>query len=420
MADSNEVTSQQGSENLQSMFAHYKKRKEVKKFVSKEEKLAKYFTPRRDKEYFRPLPATNKDIKVPLIDRLFQPAYFHEVKVGKNWKKIYCPAHNDPKVQAIDKNGQPVVDQNGKPVLVAPHCPLCKKAKVHLATQDRSIQAKVKGKKKEQIERELTSDELRIFNKNKEIWSEASKMEAKKFYILSGIDRGSEKDGKKFWRFKHNFKNKGIFDTLMSVTEEYSLQHGDFTDVNTGTDFTIIVVDSQMPGKTYTYKDVSAVIARGPSKLSTDPMKEKEWLEDKTEWRDVFKPAVARGITAQQFLELAAEGNAPYWDDSDANNKRWVFPNHPELEAAANRRDDNLDAEDEYSNYDEDDSYASAAISTVNESSKPDITTITEADVKTFNHNSTDIGAPAQQTTQAPAQQQPIAAGNDSYDDLPF
>jgi hypothetical protein len=428
MEQQNDVTTQQGSEDLQGMYAAYKKSMEKKKKLTKEEILAKYFTPRRDKEIFRALPAINKDASIPLIDRYFEKAFFHEVKTGpKKYRKVYCPANNDPKVQAVDKNGQPVVDQNGAPVMVSAPCPLCKKAKALLATQDRSLLPKIKGKKKEEIEKILTPQEKAIHAENRRIYEAGSKLEAKKFYVLRGIDRGAEKDGVKFWRFKHNFKNQGTYDKLMGITEDYSLQHGNFTDVNKGTDFTIIVIDAQLPGKNYTYRDISAIIPRGPSKLHTDSTIEKAWLEDKTQWRDVFKPAVAPKITSLKFLELAAEDaydangfvigtNAPYFDESDPQNKKWVFPNHPELEAEANRRDDNLEADGEDYGYDEENEYASAATTVVNNSSKPDITNIGDSDVKNFNHGSVNIGTAP---TANPSSGQP-AKQDAAYDDLPF
>lgn len=417
------VTSQQGSEDLQGMYAAYKKQKEVKKRLSKEEMLAKYFSPRRDKEIFRALPPINKDPSVPIIERYFEKAYFHEVKAGKKFRKVYCPAQNDGKVQAVGQDGKPVVDQGGKPVMVSSPCPLCRKAKALMATQDKSILPKTKGKKKEELEKILTREELAIVEKNKQIYNDAGKLEAKKFYILRGIDRGAEKDGVKFWRFKHNFKNQGTYDKMMGITEDYSLQHGDFTDINKGTDFTILVVDAQLPGKSYTYRDISAIIPRGPSKLHTDAVIEKQWLDDKSVWREVFKPAVAPKITALKFLELCAEevkdgqgrvvgNNAPYYDESDPNAKKWVFPNHPELEAEANRRDENLDADDEQYGYDEDNEYTTAATSVVtnNNAPKNDISTITEKDVKAFNHGSENVAAPTTGT----------AVKQEAYDDLPF
>ena len=86
-----------------------------KKRPSREELLSKFFVPRKDKEYFRMLPALpgRDDIEV---------AFFHVVAVNapngkKKWRKIYCPAHNDPKVGKTDANGNIIRDQNGKPVL---------------------------------------------------------------------------------------------------------------------------------------------------------------------------------------------------------------------------------------------------------------------------------------------------------------
>ncbi len=405
----NEASTQQGSENMQGFFAAYKKQKEVKKKLSKDEMLAKYFSPRNDKEYFRALPPLTKS-NPPRPEDYFPTAHFHVLRVGKIWKKIYCPAHNESKIQAIDKDGKPVFDQNNKPVLVSVPCALCKKAKTLLATQDRSLLAKTKGKKKEELEKELTSDEKRIVAKNKEIYTEASKLEAKKFYILRGIDKGKDKDGVKFWRFKHNFKNQGIYDKIMAATEEFSMQHGDFTDVEKGTDLSIVVVDSQIPNTNIYFKDVSAIIPRGSSKLNNDPMILKQWLDDKTTWKDVYKPAVAPNITSGEYLELAAEGNAPYFDESDPKNKKWIFPNHPDLEEKANTRDKKLDADsdDEYGNYDEE--TESVASSVVGDSYKNDITTITDKDVKEFKHGSEDIGV--KQTSKTEAEPE--------YGDLPF
>jgi hypothetical protein len=145
---------------------------------------------------------------------------------------------------------------------------------------------------------------------------------------------------------------------------------------------------------------------------------EKQWLEDKTVWKDVFKPVTAPKIDAHKFLELAAEdlrdntGNvigtcAPYYEDSDPTNKRWVIPNHPELEAEVNRRDDNLDADNDY--YEEENEYASAASNVVSDNNAPkhDINTITSGDVKPSNHGAETIAISKQQPQEA-------------YDDLPF
>ncbi len=415
----NNVPEAQGADDVQGMYASYKKQKEVKKKLTKEEILAKYFTPRKDKEYFRILPPNDNNTTAPLLDRLFPKAYFHVIKTGKGakqWKKVYCPANNDPKVQAVDKEKQLVFDQNNKPVLVSAPCPLCRKSRALLATQDKSnekdIKAKIKGKKKEDFPNILTPTELATLKKNNDIQAKARNYEAKLFYIVRGVDKGAEKDGVKFWRMKHKFKFDGDYDKIMAVTEDYSQQYGNFTSPENGSDLTLMVGDASIPGSNFTYRTVTAIVPRGQSKLHSDAQIAKQWLEDKTTWKDVYKPAQARNITPLQYLQLAAEGeyernNSPYWDDSDSNNKKWVFPNHPELEEAANRKTENLDAEDVYDNYDED-SYDYAAATVVANSGKAEITDSNEIDVPTFKHNSIDVGVTSPNV--------PV----ENFDDLPF
>jgi len=41
---------------------------------------------------------------------------------------------------------------------------------------------------------------------------------------------------------------------------------------------------------------------------------------------------------------MVANGTNPYWDETDANNKHWVFPGRPDLEEVANTRKANLDS----------------------------------------------------------------------------
>lgn len=318
------------------MFANYKNDQQKNKKKTSEEILAKYFEPRNSKEYFRILPP--KDGKLP-----YEIAYFHVIEhiasggKLKRGSKIYCPAHNDPKVEKTLPDGTKI--------MVAAPCPICEKAKKILATQNNSI----KGIRKE----ELTASQKEIFENNKKIFTEANKFEAKKFYILRGIDKGKEKDGVKFWRFKHNYLNQGTWDKLIPVLNDFVEQNQvAFYDVNNGTDLSITVGETMSPG-IGTYKTITAITTRSKSALSQDPIIMRQWLEDDITWKEVYQPKKAKGIDEYRVLELIAEGNMPYWDDSDQNNKHWVFPNHPDLQEAANTRTANLDAEDEYSDIDE-------------------------------------------------------------------
>lgn len=322
---------------LKSMFKDFQNKQKKSSRRTSAEILAKYFVPRNTKETFRILP--------PKPGRKhIEEAYFHVVTTltagGK--KKfgtiIYCPRHNDPPTPKLDKDGNQVLDENGKPVMVAAPCPLCDKYKNKIAEQ----KPLPKGLKKE----DMSPAQLKIKESNDKIYKEAVAWQAKKFYIVRGIDRGVEKDGVKFWRFKHNFRNQGTLDRLLPILQDYMAEKkADFSCPINGTDLSITMTDSEFNGRTY--KAISAITYRGKSPLHNDKIVAQQWLEDDITWRDVFLPKKAPGITPYQFLEMVTEGQNPYWDDSDANNKRWVFPGRPDLEEAANTRNRDLGVTDE-------------------------------------------------------------------------
>lgn len=397
---------------LKAMFADYqKKQTQSTKRKSREEILAKYFVPRKTKEIFRILPPKPGKKHI-------EEAFFHVVTTNiaggkkKHSTVIYCPAHNDPKVKKLDDKGNPITDQSGNFVYVPAPCPLCAKYKRLIAKQDPSL----KGVKKEN----MTESQKVIKAKNDEIYREAIKWEAKKFYIVRGIDKGAEKDGVKFWRFKHNYKNQGTLDKLLPILEEYmTTQQADFSDAQNGTDLLIIMTDSEFNG--HVYKTISAITYRGKSPLHSDPIVIKQWLDDDISWRDVFKPKSAPGITPYEFLEMVANGTNPYWDDTDANNKHWVFPGRPDLEEAANTRNRNLDADD-----DDDFEYASD----VEEKEYPRVTinNITETKVGKFEDDAVEIGADtladtSEEQDEVSGEEDDGSNGSSSgsdYDDLPF
>ena len=322
--------------DLKKMFADYQKQQKQNKRKTSEEILAKYFVPRKTKETFRILPPKQGRKHI-------EEAFFHVVTTltaggkKKHGTIIYCPAHNDPKVPKLDENGNPVL-KDGKPVMIPAYCPLCAKHKEELSKQDPSLI----GKKKEQ----MSERELKIKAKNDDIYKEAIKWEAKKFYIIRGIDKGRVADGVKFWRFKHNFRNQGTLDKLLPILEDYiSTQKSDFSCPINGTDLSITMTDSEFNGRMY--KAISAISSKGKSVLHEDPVVVEQWLEDDITWRDVFLPKKAPGITSEEFLEMVVEGKNPYWDDSDPQNKKWVFPGNPELEKAANTRNRTFGKEDD-------------------------------------------------------------------------
>jgi hypothetical protein len=415
MENENEsVQSAQGAsvDELKKMLEDIQKDQKPAKKRSREETLAKIFTPRSNKEYFRPLPPKKGRERV-------ETAFFHVVATNmpggkKKFRKLYCPAHNDAKVAKLDEKGLPILDQAGKPVMIPAPCPMCARYNVLISKQNQSL----KNVKKE----DMTPEQAKIKEMNDKIYKEAVSWQAKKFYIIRGIDKGVEKDGVKFWRFKHNFKKQGVMDKLSPVLVDFMDQYKvAYFDAFQGTDLSITVTDAEFMGRTY--KDVSAISSRGMSKLHTDEAVMKKWLEDDISWREVFKPAAAPNITPLEYLEMVLKGQDPYWDDSDVNNKHWVFPGNPELEAKANTRTGSSDGErNQYFEQasdlvDEDDLYVTP-------------TNVTKEDVGTYVDNSVSVSAQYQQPVAqtapvatppaAPTNSAPAGAAPENYEDLPF
>jgi len=407
------------------LFADYKTQGDDKpKKLSKQEILARYFTPRKEKEVFRILP--------PQAGRRHvETAFFHAVKTnsseGKRWRKIYCPKHNDPEVAKVDANGNVVTDADGKPFMIPAPCPICDKKDELLKKQDRSI---LKVKKDD-----MNAQQLEIKKENDRIYKDAMGFDAKKFYIVKGIDKNSTGDGVKFWRFKHNFKKQGIYDKLMPALQNFVEQNQvDFADPFKGTDLIISVVDNQIPGSNRTFKDVSNIMARGSSPLVEDELIRNQWLSDDKTWRDVFKPASAPELTDSEFLDRVARGTDPYWDDSDSNNKKWVFPDPRDYEKQEkmNNRDNSLGSTQPTERKVE------KASDVVGKSyDGVDINNVSKEDVGEYNDDAVDLSGGVEKTaaSQAPVentpdeppketqQEQQVPAGDDSeedYDDLPF
>lgn len=408
-----------GLDDVMKMFNDYEKKSEETPNKLKEDFLVKYFIPRNGVENFRILP--------PLDGRdIIEKAFFHYVEVNKasnkspkGYKKIYCPKHNSPKVPKLDDSGNPILTEQGNPVLIPKRCPLCEKHEALLKKQNNSI----KYIKKE----DLTPEQKVISERNKEIWREANKWEAKKYYLVRGIDKGKPKDGIKFWRFKENFKNQGVYDKLVPALQLFFKQNKGIKpyDIENGTDLYINVVDSRLPNGN-TYKDVSSITAMNPSKLHEDPIVVNQWISDTTNWRDVFKEAsMTKVLNSEEYLERVAMGTDPFWDDRDEDNKRFIFPNpaDAELMKKANERTESLDSEIKV------DEMASDILlgSVINDSYNVNISNVTSEDVGVDIDNSVDVASEFK--PKKPEVTKPVEIKesvnesmnvDDNFDDLPF
>jgi len=193
--------------------------------VSDEERLKRYFSTQLPKnkesgqKTFRILPPKNG--KSPFVE-----VWFHEIKVGSDWVKLYCPNKN--------KTGD---------------CPLCE------------IEKSLRGTGKKE---------------DKDI---ASQYSARKFYIVKGIDRDHEEDGPKFWRFRHNYKKQGTLDKFVPV---FSAK-GDITDVEKGRDI-ILALGRDDSG----YTKVTTIMPEDPGPLHEDPELVELWVNNEMTWEDVY------------------------------------------------------------------------------------------------------------------------------------
>ena len=240
------------------VLAQYEKNKNSasgSKFTSQEDRMKKYFTTLLPKgvdsqeRRIRILPT--KDGSSPFIE-----VYFHEIQVDGKWVKLF-----DPK-------------QDGK------HSPLNEVFTALMATG---------------------------VDTDKEL---ARTYRARKFYIVKVIDRDHEQDGPKFWRFKHNTKQDGIFDKIVPIIRS----KGDITDIEKGRDLLLsLALTKSGNGKEYT--TVNSIIQDDMTPLSTKPEEIKAWLDDPLTWSDVYSKK------SEDYLEMVANGETPKWD---AENKKWV------------------------------------------------------------------------------------------------
>jgi len=242
-------------EAVQSQYEKNKNAASGNRFANQEERMKKYFTtvlPKgetTDDRRIRILPT--KDGASPFVE-----VYFHEIQVDGKWVKLY-----DPK-------------QEGK------RSPL------------------------NEVKESLDATGI---ESDKEL---AKNYRARKFYIVKAIDRDHEADGPKFWRFKHNSKQEGIFDKIFPIFKS----KGDITDPVTGRDLILtLTLTKSNAGKDYTA--ISSIIQEDPGVLHTDKTVVEKWLADTLVWSDVYskKP--------EEYLDMVANGETPKWNN-DA--KKWV------------------------------------------------------------------------------------------------
>ena len=232
--------------------------------MSQEERMKKYFAAiLKDNEK-----QAQKKIRIlptPDGSSPFKEVWFHEILVDGKWQKFYDPGKNDNEKSPLNEVYEEL-----------------------MAT----------GK-----------------DSDKEL---AKQYKARKFYIVKVIDRDNEQDGPKFWRFKHNYKQEGIFDKIIPIYKA----KGDVADADKGRDLILELTKAKTPKGAF-YTVIQTVMYDDPSPVHEDSETMEEWITDELTWEDVYskKPT--------EYLEAIAKGETPRWD-SDAG--KYIYSNSTEEE----------------------------------------------------------------------------------------
>ena len=126
---------------------------------------------------------------------------------------------------------------------------------------------------------------------------------SRKFYIVKVIDRDNEEDGVKFWRFKSNYKNEGIYDKIIPIYRN----KGDIADPEKGRDLILELTKAKTP-KGAVYTVIQTVMYDDAAPIHEDTKLAESWVNDELTWSDVYskKPV--------EYLEAIARGETPKWN----------------------------------------------------------------------------------------------------------
>ena len=227
--------------------------------MSQEDRLKKYFAAilkdneKQGQKRIRILPT-------PEGSSPFKEVWFHEIFTDGKWQKFYDPSKNDNERSPLSEVYEELMS-TGK-----------------------------------ESDKEL-----------------AKQYKPRKFYIVKVIDRDNEQDGPKFWRFKHNYKQEGIFDKIIPIYKA----KGDVADAEKGRDLILELTKAKTPKGAF-YTVIQTVMYDDPSQVHEDEDTMTEWVDNELTWEDVYskKPV--------EYLESIARGETPRWD-SDAG--KYVYSN---------------------------------------------------------------------------------------------
>ena len=257
--------------------------------MSQEERMKKYFAAilkdneKQGQRRIRILPT-------PDGSSPFKEVWFHEILVDGKWQKFYDPGKND---------------------------------------NERSPLSEV-------------YDELMSTGRDsdKEL---AKQYKPRKFYIVKVIDRDNEQDGPKFWRFKHNYKQEGIFDKIIPIYKA----KGDVADPDKGRDLILELTKAKTPKGAF-YTVIQTVMYDDPTPVHEDEEVMADWVGNELTWEDVYSKK------ATEYLEAIARGEVPKWD-SDAGKYVYGDSSQEEMTIGGSKPSKKVETKDPQANDDVDD-----------------------------------------------------------------
>ena len=242
------------SNALDAVLAQYEKNSQPsggsqKSNISQEDRMKKYFSAILQKneksaqKRIRILPT--KDGSSPFVE-----VWYHEIQVNGQWVKLYDPDKNDNERSPLTEVYNELISTGKK--------------------EDKDL---------------------------------ASQYRARLFYIVKVIDRDNEADGVKFWRFKANYKNEGIYDKIIPIYRN----KGDIADPEKGRDLILELTKAKTPKGAY-YTVIQTVMYDDAAPVHEDKDLAESWINDELTWEDVYskKPV--------EYLEAIARGETPKWN----------------------------------------------------------------------------------------------------------
>jgi hypothetical protein len=171
----------------------------------------------------------------------------------------------------------------------------------------------------------------------------AKQYKPRKFYIVKVIDRDNEQDGPKFWRFKHNYKQEGIFDKIIPIYKA----KGDVADPDKGRDLILELTKAKTPKGAF-YTVIQTVMYDDPTPVHEDEDVMADWVGNELTWEDVYskKPT--------EYLEAIARGEVPKWD-SDAGKYVYGDSSQEEMTIGGSKPSKKVETKDPQANDDVDD-----------------------------------------------------------------